>query len=218
MEQRKIKVYLMTFTSDLARSILQHERYEGQRQLDHTFVQAYALDMRNGEFRQGTMISFCVYKGQRYLINGQHTLEAICLSGVTIELAVEEIQVESLEERAYWFGKYDRPKVRSLRQIYEAHVIHEALNFNKSQSLFLGGCLPLLANGFSSVPRAHGSMRMYTGNPRLRMDFMREWAKEADQFYTAIKGAPGVPSMNIRRAPGFAVASATHCFQAEIAQ
>jgi hypothetical protein len=218
MEQRKIKLSMVTMTSDLARSILTHERYEGQRQLDQSFVQAYALDMRNGEFRQGTLISFCVYKGKRYLVNGQHTLEAICLSGVTLELAVEEIQVESLEERAYWFGKYDRPKVRSLKQIYEAHVIHESLNFNKSQSIFLGGCLPLLATGFSSVPRAHGSMRMYTSSPRLRMDFMRAWTGEAEQFYAAIKGSPGSLGMNIRRSPVFAVALVTYRFQAEKAE
>src|SRR5262249_36902871 len=73
-------------------------------------------------------------------------------------------------------------------------------------------CLPLLASGFSSVPRSRGSMRMYTSNPRLRMDFIREWADEASRFYTAITGAPGTLSMNIRRAPVLAVALVTYRF------
>ena len=70
-------------TPEVARTILTQERYERQRPLDQSVVQEYALAMLNGEFRQGTLISFCIYKRQRYLVNGQHTLEAICRSGVT---------------------------------------------------------------------------------------------------------------------------------------
>jgi len=218
MEQRKITLRHQEITPEAARSILTHERYERQRPLDQSVVQEYALAMLNGEFRQGTLISFCVYqptrqlKAIRYLINGQHTLEAICRSGVTLVLGVEEIAVESLEERSYWFSKYDRLKIRSMRQIYDANVIHEAVNMNKSQASCLGACLPLLANGFSSTPRVHGSMRAYTGNPRIRMDFIREWADEGGRFYAAIKGAPGTLSMNIRRAPVMAVALVTYRF------
>jgi len=212
MEQRKISLRHERITPQAARTILLHERYERQRPLDLGVVQEYALAMLNGEFRQGTVISFCVYQGTRYLVNGQHTLEAICRSGVTLELGLEEIQIESLEERAYWFSKYDRLKLRSLKQIYDANGIHEAVNMNKSQADCLGACLPLLASGFSSVPRSRGSMRMYTSNPRLRMDFIRAWADEASRFYTAITGAPGTLSMNIRRAPVLAVALVTYRF------
>jgi hypothetical protein len=212
MEQRKITLRHEVITPEAARSILLHERYERQRPIDQSVVQEYALAMLNGEFRQGTLITFCVYRGKRYLINGQHTLEAICRSGIALELAIEEIQVESLEERSYWFSKYDRLKLRSLKQIYDANVIHETVNMNKSQADCLGACLPLMASGFASTPRWRGSMRMYTSNPRLRMDFIKEWADEASRFYSAIKGAPGTLSMNIRRAPVMAVALITYRF------
>src|SRR5262249_11867676 len=115
MEQRKITLSHVMMTPQAARTILLYERYERQRPLDQSVVQEYALAMVNGEFRQGTVISFCVLKDkdERYLVNGQHTLEAICRSGVTLQLGIEDIQVESLEERAYWFSKYDRLKLRS---------------------------------------------------------------------------------------------------------
>ena len=212
VEQRKITLRHELITPESARSILTNERYERQRPLDQSVVQEYALAMLNDEFRQGTVISFAVYKGKRYLINGQHTLEAICRAGIALELGIEEIPVDTMEERSYWFSKYDRLKLRSLKQIYDANVIHEAVNMNKSQADCLGACLPLLASGFSSAPRMHGSMRMYTSNPRLRMDFIKAWADEASQFYAAIKGAPGSLSMNIRRAPVFAVALVTYRF------
>jgi hypothetical protein len=209
MEQRKITMSRKVITPEVARTILTQERYEAQRPLDQSVVQEYALAMLNGEFRQGTLISFCVYKGKRFLINGQHTLEAICRSGVSIELAIEEIVVESLEERAYWFSKYDRLKLRSLKHIYDANKIHEAVNMNKRQADHLGACLPLLASGFASTPRMQSGMRMYTSNPRLRMDFIKEWAEEAAQFYAAIKGAPGTLGANSRRGPVMAVALVT---------
>ena len=210
MQQRKISIRREVITPEGARTILTQERYERQRPLDQSVVQEYALAMLNGEFRQGTLISFCIYKCQRYLVNGQHTLEAICRSGVSIELAVEEIPVESLEERADWFSKYDRLKLRSLKQIYDANKIHEAVNMNKSQADHLGACLPLLASGFATSPRTHSGMRMYTSNPRLRMDFIKEWAEEASQFYATIKGAPGTLGANSRRGPVMAVALVTY--------
>jgi hypothetical protein len=179
MEHRKITLRHELMTPQAARAIVTNELYERQRQLDQAVVREYALAMLNGEFRQGTIISFCVYRGKRYLVNGQHTLHAIMLAGHPLELGIEEIAVETLEERATWFAKYDRLKLRSLKQIYEAHVMHETLNFNKSQMVCLGACLPLLAAGFARVR----SMRMYTGNPRLRMAFMQAWSEEAERFF-----------------------------------
>src|SRR5262249_47510006 len=100
MEQRKITLRLEIMTPEAAHAIVTHELYERQRPLDQSVVQEYTLAMRNGEFRQGTILSFCVYRGTRSLINGQHTLHALIRAGVRLELGVEEIQVESLEERA----------------------------------------------------------------------------------------------------------------------
>src|SRR5262245_45917639 len=209
MEQRKITLRHERITPEAAQAIVRNEMYERQRPVEQSVVNEYALAMITGEFRQGTVISFCVYRGKRSLVNGQHTLLAIIRCGIAQFLGIEEIEVKSLEERAVWYGKYDRLRLRSLKQIYEAHGIHEALNFNKNQRDCLGAALPLLAAGFAQVPRKEGSMRMDTANPNLRMGFMHEWKEEAQRFFETIKGAPGTFSMNARRGPVMAVALVT---------
>jgi hypothetical protein len=210
MEQRDITVRHEVLTADTAHTIVTQELYAHQRPINQSVVQEYALAMRQQEFRPGTTISFCVYQGKRYLINGQHTLQALIRAQVALLLGIEEIHVTSLEEIAAWYGKYDRLRLRTLQHIYEAHDMAAQLNLNKSQTVCLGACLPLLASGFASVPRAEGSMRMYTANPRLRMAFMEAWIDEASQFFAAIKGAPGTVGMNVRRGPVMAVALVTY--------
>jgi hypothetical protein len=212
MEQRDITLRHAIMTADSAYTIVTQEMYAHQRPLNQSVVQEYALAMRKTEFRPGTTISFCVYQGRRYLINGQHTLHALIRADVSLLLGIEEIQVESLEEIAAWYGKYDRLRLRTLQHIYEAYDVHQHLNLNKSQTVCLGACLPMLASGFSSVPAKQGSLRMYTANAELRMAFMHNWIDEANQFFGAIKGAPGTVGMNIRRGPVMAVALVTYRF------
>jgi hypothetical protein len=212
MEQRKISVRQERMTPQAAQAILLHEMYEHQRPLEESVIQNYTLQHHNNNFRPNTLLSFCTLHGRRWLINGQHTLHAIVRAGKPLDVSIEEIAVESLAERAQWYGTYDRNKLRSLKDIYAAHAIHETLNFNKHQALCLSACLPLLAAGFAAVTRQQGGLRMYTANAQLRMAFMEAWIEEAEQFYAVIKGAPGSLSMNIRRAPVMAVALVTYRF------
>jgi len=69
MEHRKISLRQEVMTPQAAQAILAHELYERQRRLDQSVVQEYALLMRSGQFRQGTLLSFCVSQGKRWLIN-----------------------------------------------------------------------------------------------------------------------------------------------------
>ncbi|HEX6827170.1 MAG TPA: hypothetical protein VF077_12705 [Nitrospiraceae bacterium] len=218
MEHRKITLRHELITPDSAQSIVTQELYAHQRPLSQAVVREYALAMRNGDFRQGTVISFCLLDGRRYLINGQHTLHAVILVQQPLEVAVEEIAVESAEELARYYGQFDRVRLRSLQHIYQAHAIHESLNLNKSQAVCLGACLPLFVSGFSQIGPREDSLRMYTANPRLRMACMEHWVAEASMFFSLIKGAPGVVSMNIRRAPVMAVALVTLRFAPEEAE
>jgi hypothetical protein len=186
-----------------------HEMYERQRSLNQGYVRQYALAMRTGDFRVGTVVSFAVWQGKRYLINGQHTHHAIVLAGTPLLLGIEEIAVESYEEIAAWYTKYDRLNQRTLDQAYHAHNLSDQVKLNKSQTLQLGACLPLLAAGFDPIPKTQGTLRMYVGSPEIRMAFIREWSEEAERFFEIIKGAPGGLCMNLRRAPVMATALVT---------
>src|SRR5262245_34207665 len=125
MEHRKITTRQVVLTPQAAQAILTNELYEHQRPLEESTIQSYAMQHLQNNFRPNTMISFCVLHGHRWCINGQHTLHAIVRADKPLAVNIEEIEVMSLAERAQWYGTYDRNKLRSLRDIYEAHAIHE---------------------------------------------------------------------------------------------
>jgi hypothetical protein len=210
MQDPKITLRHEVVSSAAASAILEHERYDRQRPINHSYINQYALAMQKNEFRQGTVISFCVWKGRRYLINGQHTLHAIILEAKPYLLGIEEIPVKSYEEIALWYSRYDRVHMRTLEHAYYAHNMQEHVQFNKGQTTQLGGCLPSLASGFERVPRTHGGLRMYLDNPAIRMAFIGEWRDEAEAYFQDIKGAPGRMNTNLRRGPVMAVALVTY--------
>jgi hypothetical protein len=210
MQDPKITLRHELVSSAAASAILAKERYDRQRPINHSYINQYALAMQKKEFREGTVISFCVFKGSRYLINGQHTLHAIVLAATPYLLGIEEIPVKSYEEIALWYSRYDRVHMRTLEHAYYAHNMQEHVQLNKGQTTQLGGCLPSLASGFEPVPRTHGGLRMYLDNPEIRMAFIGEWRDEAEAYFRDIKGAPGRMNTNLRRGPVMAVALVTY--------
>jgi hypothetical protein len=212
MEHRQITRTEKVIAPSEAQASLTKEAYERQRPLSHSWIRQYALAYIKGEFRPGSVMSYCVWRGKRYLVNGQHRLHAVVLAGIPYNFCVEEIVVESYEEIAEWYTTYDRLNLRTLPQAYDAYNLSEEVKLNKGQTQDLAGCLASLASGFEHVPKTQGSLRMYVSNPHIRMAFVREWRDEAGHFYEDIKGSPGVISKNLRRGPVFALALVTYRF------
>jgi hypothetical protein len=210
MQDPKITLRHELVSSAAASAILTHELYARQRPINQSYIHQYALAMEKNEFRQGTVISFCVFKKRRYLINGQHTLHALILRQQPYLLGIEEIPVASYEEIGLWYSRYDRVHLRTLEHSYFAQNIQEHVQLNKGQTTQLGGCVPSLASGFERVSRTHGGLRMYLDNPAIRMAFIGEWRDEAESFFRDIKGAPGRMNTNLRRGPVMAVALVTY--------
>lgn len=203
------KLFHLTMTPTLAEGIVLNELYPDQRGRDVDVIQDYALQMRHGTFRRWTVITFAVLHGRRYLVNGQHTLYAILLAEVPIEVTIEERPVHSLEEMAELYSTFDRHRRRHLRQLMKAKKTAEAVELNQGQTENLSSCMPLLCTGFAVVPRIGGNVRMYVNNVSLRDAFVRLWTPEAAIFFQNIKGAPGALSQNARRAAVMAVAIVT---------
>jgi hypothetical protein len=210
MDDTKITLRHQVISPSLAHTILLKEMYEGERHLNQSYARQYGLAIRNEDFREGTLISFCVWQDRRYLINGQHTLTGIVLADRSYLLGIEEIRVDRYEDIAVWYSKYDRVNLRTLEDNYHAHNLQAQVQLNKGQTSQLGGCLPSLASGFEYVSKTQGSLRMYVANPDMRMAFIREWRDEAESFFRDIKGAPGRMNGNLRRGPVMALALVTY--------
>jgi len=195
-----------------AQKMLLDMRYDRQRRLDQGFIQAYALAMRKRQWEPGSVLTVGVLNGVRYLMNGQHRLNAVMQAKRSILFIVEEIELTNDDDMAVLYNTFDRGKPRSWLDRYDAAGVTDTLNLNRHEIRSLGACLPVLASGFAHVARGEPSMRMYNDNPQIRMAFMEAWRDEAEQFFGAIKGAPKALCMNIRRAGILAIALVTFRF------
>lgn len=73
--------YLVLFTPELAEVVLDTRNYERQRPIKQK-VEQYAADMRNGKWRL-TKSDPILFTKQGKLINGQHRLSAVKMSGIS---------------------------------------------------------------------------------------------------------------------------------------
>jgi hypothetical protein len=212
MQHNNITLRHEVISPTTASAIVTYELYERQRPLHTGRVRQYALAMRQGKFRRGTLLSFCCWQGKRYLINGQHTLQALRLANMSMEFGIEEITVGAYDEIAEWYSKYDRLYHRSLSQVYAAHNLAERLQLNKSQVQEIGACCGLLASGFSSSFAKEGALSMYTSDHEVRMKFIEAWMDEARSYFDATAGASAAIANHLRRRGILAVALVTYRF------
>jgi hypothetical protein len=208
MEHQEHTYTPIDVTPDLAQHMLIHEMYARQRPAIPMTIQNYALQMKAGTWRPWSLIAACVLHGKRSCINGKQRLSAIVLSGVTVPLVLEEIQVQTEEEIGEWYAIHDQHDRRSLAVRFDALNLPDTLQFNKSQAKLLSACLPLMASGFAPASRGM-SLRMYTDNVMIRRAFMHEWKEEAHIFFQLIKGASQAITSSLRRAAVMPIALVT---------
>lgn len=198
-----------TMTGSLAQQILDTEAYIHQRKRDKSYVNEYVLIMRRGEFRPGTEIVFARYKGKRHLINGQHTLAAIALCGIPLRVSVLIYDVEEEWMIHALYLTFDRNRLRSFDQLYQAHNLGQRFNLNQTQIRVLGSAMPLLITGFQSIDtfRQHYKGLLHSGP--IRMQLMESFVNEMSWYSELIHGCPKEMSGCVRRASVVALALVT---------
>lgn len=82
--------------------------YSGQRKTIPGRVEALSLAMKMGHFSAGTSIHICCFSdGTMFIVNGNHTLEAIASSGVTTLLNFVYVPVTTAAEVAAHYNRHD---------------------------------------------------------------------------------------------------------------
>lgn len=88
--------------------------FERQRTISRNNVVRLSFEMKRGTFIEGTPIYFCVLPDRSMIImNGNHTLEAVADSGVSIPLVFIYKHVDSLEEAMRIYTSFDLHKMRT---------------------------------------------------------------------------------------------------------
>jgi hypothetical protein len=201
-----------TIAPSAAQAILEREIYDQQRTIRQGDVRKYAMAMRRQEWLPGSLLSFCVWQGKRYLVNGQHRLHAVVLCGQSVIFEVQEIPVSSYEEIARWYAAFDRLRLRTLSELCQPFHLPAKYNTNKTQNTHVMACLPPLAAGFEAITRPENDLRMYTDSLAIRMNFLEHWLDEGKRYYEDTRGARYKITSNLRRAPIMAVALVTYRF------
>lgn len=206
---RKQTVALETVTPDMARLWLTSRAYKGQRNLKANHVKFLAEEMERGNFRSTAEIVFAVEDGTRhFLINGQHTLNAIAQCGIPQTVIVTCHPSSGANETAALYGAIDTNVSRTVSDYWSALGLKDEVGLNPTQFNALGNACKFIFNKFTS--RNPG--RMHHDDYR---SIIEQYAQYAHQFFELGTGAPGEIYNPAKRASTLSVALVTLRFSAQ---
>ena len=177
---------LTLITPDKAQALLE-TCYQGQRPLRQHHVRFLRHLMRTGHWRQGAEIHCARVEGERFLVNGQHTLTALVQEGLAAWLTVVEIDVPTLAGIGRLYEAFDRNMTRSLDDIYQSDPEIGRYGWTAKQLKAMSGAVALLATGFAQdAPFA--DIVLTLRDPFVRAELLRDWSREATEAFGAMQG------------------------------
>ena len=118
----RIGTKLMEMTPDTATLWRKDKNYPFQRKISPTNVNKLAQEMTIGRFRPGTQVCICVLPdGREYIVNSNHTLEAIAKCGIPQLMDILRISVGTMKEVATIYSTFDDGKRRGIKDVIRAH-------------------------------------------------------------------------------------------------
>lgn len=199
---------LAMFTPDRAQTVLDHCRYDRQR--DETkaksHIAALAEQMRRGLWLPKTQIDFANVNGRKILVNGHHRMhaqieaKANVIWNVIIHDCADDAEVASL----YW--KFDTTiRKRSSSNILEGIGFAESIDVSKSVATALWTATPILALGLriyrARIDGEAVAQMMHDDRQQMAAGF----AREAQLAQELIASAPLVVRKRMLVASRFAM-------------
>lgn len=114
---------IVDVTPTMAKRWLDTHTYERQRRIRKYHVNHLANMMTRGHFRAGSPIDFAYHANKWYLVNGQHTLNAMVESGVELSLNVMVHSCKSMAEVNKIYASFDRQLKRTTKDTMAAYDI-----------------------------------------------------------------------------------------------
>ena len=198
-------------TPNIAKSLRQNCHYERQRDLSLVHIRRLASEMKHGWFLQGTPIWFCVLPNDvKFIVNGNHTLEAVIESGVEIPLTFIYQTVDSLEEVAKAYACFDIQRSRTWMQAAQAQGLADEIPLAKH----VLAALTHIIIGFNI--NGHNDPLLRSRPHRFNM--MEEYKNPATMLANCLAGAPPANTKLVKRAGVMAVALVTMRYQPSSAE
>lgn len=160
LEQEQ-RATIQVITPETATAWLEAFSYQHQRSLRSNWAEFLAEEMRRGNFRQRTTVEIIHFGGQQHLIDGQHRLWAVVLSGTPQTFTVVESRAKTAEEVAWAYGNTDIGLRRTGNDLYSALGLTQTFGLTKTDVGNLSAAISFMASG---------CIRYMNGNAKLHRD------------------------------------------------
>lgn len=206
----------MTVTPDLAERIVTERVYARQRPVENFHVTLLAEMLRRGEFKDGRQIWFGVANGRLHLIDGQHRLRAVIISGVSAVFEIQLLPLDSdadLHEAYITFDRIGRP--RTTPEVLQALGVADQYKLGKqiAASVFRAAFLI----HFKFAPPHHTADPIAVRSDTERMRYAEPYWAVAAQYEKIISSASGIARKRLRAPQILAVGLITLVHQKELA-
>lgn len=171
-------------TPEIALEILSQSDHEYQRPLSRSHVNFLAKEMKAGNFLSNTIALCQNGTSKRYLINGQHTLNAIFESGISLTLPIQVFSVESKDDVYSYYARLDKHRKRTRADTFRAFDMENKLGMNYTAVNRYGACANFMLNGLKSS----GGHQVPVSDFEV-MNFMIDWQEYAKQFLVSIEAS-----------------------------
>lgn len=186
----------------LARNLRDTCHFELQRPISEGNVKRLAHEMEAGRFIPGLQVYLCVLPdGRKAIVNGNHTLEAVARSGISLLLTITEQPVATIEEAGRIYAVFDTQKVRSWSDSLRG-VGKEEVPFGTR----LVSAVALIERKFSGTTQKNAS------RPE-RLDAVDRYLEAASRLQEAVHGGTTEATNMMRRAGILSVALETSLHQ-----
>lgn len=205
MEVRKLEVAKIDRTT--AVKMLEEHPYTRQRDINARQIEFYAEMMTAGEWKPFSDIEIAYAVNgdgteHGYLINGQHRLYAVIESNSEVEFVVKHVVCDSQEEVGQRYGTVDVGRVRSPADYARSLALSEELGFKEYLINRLTSAVTAIHNEFKRSGH-------YNISTPQKFILVREYRKEARQYFTNTAGGVAVVTKQMNRSFPLAVALIT---------
>jgi hypothetical protein len=192
-------------TPVLAPRWLDESLYDGQRKLTAWHLAEMVEYLNRDEWEMGWIV-FAVLHERWYLVNGQHTLNAIIQAGKAAECVVTWRFVSEMPEVARVYRSLDVIKTRTIREIVAAGAWDELVAMSRKH------CEKIIAAA-GLVNRRFQRSKYYAGywsrSNTHKFQLLTEWADEGRLYFEALSGCSSDAQKDFTRSAVMGIALVT---------
>jgi hypothetical protein len=202
---------------ELALRILTEGNFAGQRPVSEHHVTLLAEDMRCDRWTDGSQLAFALLDGELHLINGQHRMRAVIVSGATVVFQVLVNQVYTQEEMESLFFRFDRrTRARSDREVLHSLRIPEKYGLSAGMAKTVFSAALLISKNFERASYQADPVSVRSDDARL--ETAAPWWEAGAEYERMIAEAPRVVRKYLMGAQVTSVALVTIKHQPELAK